>query len=133
MRAAQLQLLAALVLVCADSAAAQPLQLRSEAGHFTLVISGLANPEPVNHLHGLDLQLQTSDGKPATGATIVIAGMRHDSSNPLPTMPRASPAPGDGNYRLEGLRFHMPGQWHLVLDIECAQIRDRAALDIAVK
>jgi hypothetical protein len=112
---------------------AQPIALRSDGGHFTLRVTGLDHPERLNLLHGFDLSLATADGSPVSGASIVLAGRRRTSSNPLPTAPRVSPAPGEGNYRVEGLRLHMPGEWHLVFEIEFAHIRDRAALGIAVR
>jgi hypothetical protein len=112
---------------------AQPLSLRSQDGRFRLRVDGIERPEHLNHLHGLDLVLTAADGAPATGATIVLTGQRRYSTSPLPTLPQVIAAGADGAYRVEGLRFHIAGEWHLVFDIDFKQNRDRVGLDVLVK
>jgi hypothetical protein len=128
-----LGLAAAAVTLAALEASAAPVTIRSAGGHFILRVSGIGLPERINHLHGFDLVLTTTDAEPVTGASIVLTGERRFAPNPLPTLPQVRAAPGPGNYRVEGLRFHMAGEWHLVFAIEFAQIHDRAALDVVVK
>jgi hypothetical protein len=60
-------------------------------------------------------------------------GERRFARNPLPTAPQVRPGPAPGSHRVEALRFHMAGEWRLVLSIEFEQIRDRAVLDVVVK
>jgi hypothetical protein len=118
------------------AAGAQPVEqvvVRSEAGRFRLQFIGLTRPERLNRLHGFDLSLTTTDGRPAAGARIAVSGWRRYAPNPLPTAPQVRPGPMAGHYRVEGLRFHMGGEWKLVLDIEFEQIRDRAVLEIMVQ
>jgi len=124
-----------MALLCAGaiSASAQPFSVRSEASHFILRVAGIDRPEHVNHLHGFDLSLATADGKPVSGASIVVTGKRRFAPNHLPTSPKVFPGPDAGHYRVEGLRFHMLGDWHLDFAIESGQIRDRAAIDVVVK
>jgi hypothetical protein len=121
-------------LICAATgrAQAESLAIRSERRQFTIRLNGLGRRERPNHLHGFDLLLMTSDGRPADGASIVLTGLRRDTNNPLPTAPQVSPTPEPGHYRAEGLRFHMPGEWRLILTIACKDVRDTAALDIVV-
>jgi hypothetical protein len=120
----------ALACAVARPAKAEPLSIRSETGRFTVRISGLGRRERLNYLHGFDFVLMTADGNPASGASIVLTGRRRDTNNSLPTAPRVTAAPGPGHYRAEGLRFHMPGEWRLILTIALKDLRDAAALDI---
>jgi hypothetical protein len=125
---------AAVAFICAVPAvAAEAIQVRSEAGHFIIRVTGIERPEPINHLHGFDLSLATADGRPAAGATIVVTGERRYALNPLPTAPRVSSAQAEGQYRVEGLRFHMAGEWQLDFAVSLGEIRDRASLDVVVK
>jgi hypothetical protein len=123
------------LLACAAvrPACAEIIAIRSAAGHFIVRVTGLERSQPLHRLHGFELRLETTDGRAAAGASIVLSGRRLDASNPLPTLPRVAPATGEGNYRVEGVRFHMPGDWHLVFDIDFEQVRDRAVLDIMAK
>ena len=125
--------LLALVWAAVAPAQAAPLSIKSEAGKLTVQVSGIDRPERLNHLHGFGLVLATAGGKPASGASIGLSGLRRDTNSPLPTMPQVSAVPGAGHYRVEGLRFHMPGEWRLIFAIGDGAIRDRAVLDIVVK
>ena len=125
--------LLALVWATAVPAQAAPLSIKSEAGKFIVRVNGIARPERLNHLHGFDLALATAGGKPVSGASIGLTGRRRETNSPLPTLPQVSVMPGAGHYRVEGLRFHMPGEWQLIFAIGDGAIRDRAVLDIVVK
>jgi cytochrome c peroxidase len=43
----------------------------------------------------------------------------------LPTRPEVTAHLDEGRYRIEGLRFNMPGDWTLVVEVEAPPIRDR--------
>jgi hypothetical protein len=112
---------------------AQSVPLFSETRHFSLRIIGLRKPEQINRMHGFGLLLATADGTLVAGAAVRLTGHRLHAPNSLPTAPRVSPGPDAGVYLVEGLRFHMAGEWRLVFEIESGKIRDRAMLDIVVK
>jgi hypothetical protein len=113
--------------------AIEPIILWTENNQFGVQLTGLELPEHVNHLHGIDIFLSTSDGKPVGGAAIAVTAHHRYALNPLPTAPRVLAAGQAGAYRLEGLRFHMAGEWHLVLAIDHGRNHDRASLDVLVK
>ena len=112
--------------------ASELIRLESEARQFGITLLGLARKEVLNDLHGFDLILDTQDGRAAVGARIALTGERLYSRNPLPTQPKVRAGPTPGSYRVEGLRFHMGGEWRLVFTIELAQIRDHAVFDLEV-
>ncbi|MSO67390.1 MAG: hypothetical protein EXQ82_06180 [Pseudolabrys sp.] len=89
-------------------------------------LTGIERTEYINHLHGLELSLATAAGRSAAAASIELTGQRRYAPNLLPTSPRVRPGAVDGTYKVEGLRFHMVGEWRLVFAIEFAQIRDHA-------
>jgi YtkA-like len=124
-----------LALLCPASPALpiEPVVVRSEAGHFTVRVAGVDHPEHLNHLHSLELSLNVAAGEPVSGASILLTGQRRYSSTPLPTAPRVASEPQPGRYRVDGVRFHMAGEWRLAFDISYEQIRDRATLDVMVK
>jgi hypothetical protein len=124
---------ALLLLGLFNPAAAETIMLRTDGHYFCLHIVGVTHTEQLNHLHGFDIALETAHGRPVSGATIVITGSRRYAPNPLPTMPQVRPGPAAGSYRVEGLRFHIPGVWHLHFAIQSGEIRDRAALGLMVE
>jgi hypothetical protein len=124
---------ALLLLGLTNPAAAETIVVRTDGHHFSLRIVGVAHTEQLNHLHGFDIALETAHGRPVSGATIVITGERRYAPNPLPTMPQVRPGPAAGSYRAEGLRFHIPGEWHLDFAIQSGEIHDRAVLGLMVE
>ena len=74
-------------------------------------------PIVINQIHQWIIQVQTLDGVPVTKAEISIDGGMPDHDHGLPTDPQVTGNLGDGRYRVEGLRFHMQGQWELKITI----------------
>ena len=74
-------------------------------------------PIVINQIHQWIIQVQTLDGAPVTKAEISIDGGMPDHDHGLPTDPQVTGNLGDGRYRVEGLRFHMQGQWELKITI----------------
>jgi hypothetical protein len=122
-----------LLLAGSVGAATQPIELRSEADQLVLRITGIDRPERLNHLHGFEMTLTLADGRPAAGASIMLSGQHRYALNPLPTSPRIQPDVGPGRYKVEGLRFHVAGEWRLFFAVELEHVRDRISLDVLVK
>lgn len=107
--------------------------LHSEAGHFVLRLTGIERPEPLNRMHRIEMTLTAVNGEPVTGATVLLTGRHRYALNPLPTSPLVRPGPTAGSYGIKGLRFHIPGDWRLVFEIELAEVRDRATFELTVE
>lgn len=87
-------------------------------------------PIRINTLHAWGLQVQTAAGKPVSGAVIEIRGGMPQHDHGLPTRPQVNAGPGDGTYRIEGLRFHMPGEWEISLSISAAGETDTCVISL---
>jgi len=71
----------------------------------------------INTMHSWILHIETADGEPVTGADIEVSGGMPAHNHGLPTSPRVTEELGDGDYRLDGLRFHMGGYWEVVVTV----------------
>ena len=74
----------------------------------------------INRIHSWILHIATADGEPVTGADVSVSGGMPQHDHGLPTRPRVTREIGAGNYRLEGVRFHMSGSWEIVVTITTA-------------
>lgn len=74
----------------------------------------------INQIQSWVLHIEDQDGAEIEGAKISVSGGMPEHDHGLPTQPRVTKDLGDGNYRLEGLRFHMRGHWELTLTISNA-------------
>jgi len=74
------------------------------------------SPE-INRMHSWILHIETADGVPVERAKIIVDGGMPEHDHGLPTKPRVTEELGDGNYKLEGMRFHMHGYWEITVTV----------------
>jgi hypothetical protein len=96
----------------------------SRSGDFRLRYSSDLDPLVINRMHNWILGVETADGKPVEDARISVVGGMPDHDHGLPTQPQVTRYLGDGKYLLEGMRFHMPGDWEISVTIETPGQRD---------
>jgi hypothetical protein len=89
----------------------------SESGNIKLSFHSAVEPIPLNQIHEWTLHLETPDGMPIENAMVQIKGGMPAHNHGLPTDPVVTQYLGNGNYRVEGVRFHMQGEWLLVMSI----------------
>lgn len=83
-------------------------------------------------LVGAPLEDAPVAGAPVNGATITVAGGMPQHGHGLPTTPRVTRAPGEGAYRVEGLKFNMGGWWEVKFRIEAAAGVDSVTFNLAL-
>lgn len=130
-RQARVLMCAALLLVLPLQLFAQQGSVLSEQGRYRLDYSSAAVPLPLNRIHHWTLQLHTAAGEPVADAALVVTGGMPAHNHGLPTAPVVT-ALGNGEYRLEGLRFHMQGAWVLTVQISEGNARDTVLLPLAL-
>ena len=81
-------------------------------------LSSRLKPLDINIFHSWVVKLETAKGNPIVGALISVTGGMPDHDHGLPTEPRITEELGDGKYLLEGMRFHMNGNWELILSVQ---------------
>jgi hypothetical protein len=89
----------------------------SDDGLFQVSWSSDADVPPLNQIHTWTLHVETADGQPVEGATILVDGGMPQHGHGLPTNPQVTEDLGGGDYRLEGMRFQMPGFWEVRFNI----------------
>ena len=125
-------LVAATALLLADDGrAAEPLTWTSEQGLFQLSAESSLDPIEINRMHSWVLQVR-ANGEPVTGASFAVAGGMPAHDHGLPTRPRVTEELGQGRYRLDGLRFHMHGDWQLKIDISAGGQSDTVIITLTL-
>jgi hypothetical protein len=74
---------------------------------------------PLLTLHTWTITITDAAGQPVRDARVTVLGAMPAHAHGLPTTPVVS-AVGDGRYRVEGLKFHMPGAWIVAFRIEAS-------------
>ncbi|MBT8088907.1 MAG: FixH family protein [Gammaproteobacteria bacterium] len=93
----------------------------AEDGELRVSYSTPAGPPEINRIHSWILHLESADGVPLENATIEVAGGMPEHDHGLPTQPRVTKELGNGDYRLDGMRFHMRGYWEITVTVVTAE------------
>jgi hypothetical protein len=99
------------------SAQADETTWTSQRGLFVVSYQSELLPLQINKLHAWVLHIEDANGNPVTGAHIEASGGMPVHDHGLPTYPRVTEELGEGDYRLDGMRFHMTGAWEITITI----------------
>lgn len=69
------------------------------------------DPISIDQIHTWTLHLETPDGRPLENAQVTVDGGMPQHGHGLPTQPMVTQYLGQGNYRVEGMKFQMTGWW----------------------
>jgi len=85
----------------------------SEAGLYRVSWKSDSDNVPLSQIHSWTLKVETPDGQPVEGAVIQVDGGMPQHGHGLPTSPQVTEYLGNGEYRVEGMKFQMPGWWEV--------------------
>lgn len=86
-------------------------------GRYRVSLAPAEGEVPLGTLHAWIVRVETPDGAPVTPTRLAFDGGMPQHGHGLPTQPRVTRALGDGAFLVEGVRFHMHGDWRLVVEL----------------
>ena len=89
----------------------------SGRGIFRVAFRSALDPVPINTMHAWTVHVETADGTPLEGATIKVSGSMPAHRHGMPTEPKVTADLGGGDYRVEGMKFQMRGDWEIYVDV----------------
>ena len=101
----------------------------SADGLYRIRYTADEEPVTINTLHTWTVHIETADGAAVDGAEVAVDGGMPEHNHGLPTKPLVTPA-GDGNYRVEGLKFQMPGWWTVTVTVAAEGRQDSATFNL---
>jgi hypothetical protein len=125
-------LIAVLLAFSFSSALAEEVSWTSKGNVFVVSYQSELQPLQINQLHAWILHIENADGEPVEDAVIEATGGMPVHDHGLPTRPRVTDEIGDGNYRLEGIRFHMAGLWEITLVITDGDRTDTVVISLTL-
>lgn len=105
----------------------------SDGGDFYVVYSPTPDPVPLNQLFRLELALfEGSDrSQPAADAEVLVRGWMPEHEHGMNLVPEVHPL-GGGRFSVEGMLFHMPGRWQLIVEVRRHGAAEHATFEIQV-
>lgn len=122
---------AVLVLIATPAADLMADEWLSQRGIFTVHYESALDPIEINRMHSWTLVV-TRDGEPVENADITVSGGMPEHDHGMPTRPRITADLGGGRYRLDGMRFHMNGEWEIALEIKADGSRDTVVITLVL-
>ncbi len=108
-----------------DTAAEQ----MSAGGLYRIRYAANEAPVAINKLHTWTVHIETADGAALDGAAVSVEGGMPEHNHGLPTKPLVTPI-GGGDYRVEGLKFQMPGWWTVTVSVAEGDRQDSATFNL---
>lgn len=102
----------------------------SQSGLFQVSYRSKLQPVSINRIHNWVLHVTTADGQPVTNADITVEGGMPAHDHGLPTFPRMTQSLGNGEYLIEGMRFHMNGYWEISITINAGSDHDTIVIPL---
>ena len=104
----------------------------TRSGFYRIRYESEIDPLEINRIHEWVFVISTPDGEPVSGASITLTGGMPEHNHGLPTAPRMTAELGNGRYLVEGMRFHMAGDWELLITIDVDGRRDTVVIPLTI-
>jgi hypothetical protein len=104
----------------------------TENGVFNVTVSSELDPLALNKIHSWIVHIKSQDGEAVENAEIVVGGGMPQHNHGFPTAPEVTEELGEGDYRIEGMKFSMGGWWELQLSINTAAGSDSVTFNIVL-
>jgi hypothetical protein len=89
----------------------------SEAGHYRLSLRPRDGEIPLGRLHAWVVTTETPQGQRFAPSHLWMGGGMPQHAHGFTTEPRVTGAMGEGEFLVEGVRFHMSGDWVLRIEL----------------
>jgi len=89
----------------------------SEAGLYRVTIAPETGAIPLGTIHSWVVEVETAAGEPFVPTRLAFDGGMPQHGHGLPTAPRVTRSLGAGRFLVEGVRFHMGGDWTLRVEV----------------
>jgi hypothetical protein len=104
----------------------------TDAGLYRVGLRPRVEPAPVGPLHEWVLTVRDSSGGPFTPLRIAIDGGMPQHGHGFMTAPRVTGPLGPDEYLIEGMRFHMAGEWVIRVELVGERGADVATFKVQV-
>jgi len=96
---------------------------------FKIEIYSELSPLSINTIHSWHIRVVDRDDEILELEELNVFGGMPEHDHGLPTQPEVTMRLDNGDYLLEGVRFHMQGHWELQIEFQYAGVDDTAIID----
>jgi hypothetical protein len=100
---------------------------------FKIEIYSELSPLSINQIHSWHVRVLDRDDEILELEELNVFGGMPEHDHGLPTQPEVTMQLDNGDYLLEGVRFHMQGHWQLQVELQYAGVNDTAIIDFELQ
>ena len=104
----------------------------SRSGRHRVSVRPAGAPVDLGVIHDWIVRIERADGSAATPSLVAFDGGMPEHGHGFVTAPRVTRALGDGEFLVEGVKFHMAGAWELRVALMGSEGADEASIAISV-
>jgi hypothetical protein len=101
-------------------------------GLFQVTIQSDEAPLPLNRIHSWTARITTPEGRIVDDAILMVYGGMPEHKHGYPSKPEVTANLGDGRYRIEGVKFNMPGRWEMWFNVRALDQDDKVIFSFEV-
>ena len=102
----------------------------TEPNGFVVSVYSTLKPIAINRMHSWIVHINDRYGDPVDDAEIHVDAGMPEHNHGLPTTPQVTQRLGNGEYLLEGMRFHMNGWWQIAISFSVNNDEDSVVFDL---
>ncbi|KPJ98130.1 MAG: hypothetical protein AMJ60_09380 [Desulfobacterales bacterium SG8_35] len=99
---------------------------------FSVMYKSIGGQVRINRIHSWELTVKDAEGHPVNNAEITIVGDMPEHGHGLPTQPEVTGMGMEGLYRVDGMKFQMPGWWVVTISVMANGIQDNVSFNLNV-
>tara|TARA_B110000858_G_scaffold196741_1_gene256287 strand:+ start:1990 stop:2391 length:402 start_codon:yes stop_codon:yes gene_type:complete len=127
--------LSLLLALCSANAAETKLPDLSGVtdGGLKIEIYSELSPLSINQIHSWQLRVLDDNNRALELEELLVIGGMPEHDHGLPTQPQLTGRLDNGDYLLEGLRFHMQGLWQIHIEMQVNGLVDTAIIEFKLQ
>jgi len=108
------------------------LESVSDGGHYRIRARPAAMPLKLNRVHDWIIGIERLEGWSEIPTAIRFDGGMPSHGHGFVTRPRVTKNLGGGEFLVEGVKFHMPGEWVLVITVTSKTTTESVTLPLTI-
>jgi len=99
---------------------------------FKVMYQSIGGQIRLNRIHSWELTVKDAEGQPVNNAKITVVGDMPEHGHGLPTQPEVTGIGVEGLYRIDGMKFQMPGWWIVTISVMADGVHDSVSFNLNV-
>jgi hypothetical protein len=99
---------------------------------FNVMYKSVGGQIRINRIHSWELTIKDAAGQPVNDAMVTVVGDMPEHGHGLPTQPEITKVGAGGLYRVDGMKFTMPGWWVVTVSVMADGMHDSVSFNLTI-